>query len=191
MIIKPKNWIEFHRQKYLIQGLDGINNRFLRNTQKRFKYLIKIIDFKPDDIVLDFGCGSAYLCSLIKVKEYIGIDNCPEIIEYLRKEYPKAEFYTEIPNRQFTKIICNSVLMYLENEEELVKTLKTFYEHLSPSGLLFIGEMPVRQECKRKKRSLFRRLKMFLSPRKYLETPSSTLYYQPENFLKLCWRGGI
>lgn len=188
MIIKPKNWIEFHRFKYLIQGLEGIDNRSSQVTQKRFGYLTEIIDFRPDDIVLDFGCGSAYLYLLIKdrIKEYLGVDSCSEVVKCLSKKYPQAGFYTEIPNKQFTKIIANSVLMYLENEAELIRILKNFYERLSSGGLLFVGEMPTENEYRSKKRSLFKRLKMLLSSRRYLQTLPSTLYYQPNDFLQLC-----
>lgn len=186
MIIKPKNWVEFHRQKYLLQN--NINNRPDDISQKRFNYLVKIINFKPNDVVLDFGCGSAYLYSLVgqKVKKYIGVDSCFECIEELRNKYPETEFHSKIPNQHFTKIVANSVLMYLKNGEELDKYIRMFHELLPPGGLLFVGEMPINQEYKRKSKGLFKRLKMFFSPNKYLTILPRTLYYQPQDFLKFC-----
>ncbi len=181
MIIKPKNWIEFHRQKYLIE--DNIDNRSSEETIRRISHITEMIDFKPEDTVLDFGCGSAYLKSVISSK-YVGVDSCFENIEALKKRYDGKSFYTEIPDRTFTKIVANSVLMYL-SEKEMIETIEFFYHHLIPNGLLFIGDMPIKQEHSKRK-SLFRRIKMSLSPKKYLKIVNPILHYYPRDFMKLC-----
>jgi 2-polyprenyl-3-methyl-5-hydroxy-6-metoxy-1,4-benzoquinol methylase len=44
--------------------------------------------------VLDIGCGYGRIVPRLPAgSAYVGLDSGPEIIQYLRKTYPKAEYY--------------------------------------------------------------------------------------------------
>ena len=56
--------------------------------------LVKLLDPKPGERVLDVGCGTGHLTAQIaKVgAETLGIDNAPAMIEQAQKNYPRLRF---------------------------------------------------------------------------------------------------
>ncbi|GES64903.1 S-adenosyl-L-methionine-dependent methyltransferase [Aspergillus terreus] len=111
--------------------------------------LLRYLDPKPTDRVLDVGCGDGkFTEAFIPAVEYVlGVDSSPAMIESANKDYagPKAAFrvldccYLEqdpsVVNGQWDKVISNAALHWiLRNESTRVSTLRGIYGCLKPGG---------------------------------------------------------
>ncbi len=68
-----------------------------RETQERRMEVLCDIGVTKDSKVLDFGCGTGQMLSLLQRTigfegEYVGYDVSPEAIEFARKAHPKGRF---------------------------------------------------------------------------------------------------
>ena len=89
------NWGRQAQKGFLASGIDaadrkGHKNFYIDLLQKMA--LEEVMEFKGNEIVLDFGCGSGRISSWIasRVKTVIGLDETPEMIE-LAERNRKAE----------------------------------------------------------------------------------------------------
>ena len=66
-----------------IYGQEYVNLYRRKKYEGRIDRLLKFIDFKKSDFVLDVGCGSGFLADSIKdkIKEYTGIDTSSAFIK--------------------------------------------------------------------------------------------------------------
>ena len=93
--------------------------------------------------VLDIGCGYGRIVPRLPAgSAYVGLDSGSEILQYLRKTYPKHEYYqldldTE-PfqlGRKFDTILMLAVVEHLTQPE---RVLCQASQHLKPDGRLLI-----------------------------------------------------
>jgi trans-aconitate methyltransferase len=106
-----------------------------------FKYgedLIDLLDPKPGERILDLGCGTGYLTSLIAAAgaRAIGIDNSADMIKKAKSEYPQLDFELSSATNfhfaeQFDAIFSNAVLHWVLEKE---KAIDRMYENLRPGG---------------------------------------------------------
>jgi SAM-dependent methyltransferase len=88
--------IKNYRQLFQEHGPSPLATQASAEGQRmRFDELIRIADLSGMD-VLDLGCGIADFYPILSKEfpnlRYTGIDLVPEMIEYDREKYPKAEF---------------------------------------------------------------------------------------------------
>ena len=118
-------------------------------------HILPILDIKPNDTVLDIGCGigrwAEHLLPLCG--QYIGTDISQEMITAATKlfasKYKHAKFINasfqeifnnfEIKENQFNKIIIAGVSMYL-NDTDLYRCYEQLCNHLAPNGILYLEE---------------------------------------------------
>jgi trans-aconitate 2-methyltransferase len=110
-----------------------------------FKYgedLVEVLAPKKGEHILDLGCGTGYLTSLIaETGAYVkGIDNSAEMISKAKKEYPDLDFEemsaTEYKARQpFDAVFSNAVLHWIPEKE---KTVRQIYSNLKNKGRLVL-----------------------------------------------------
>lgn len=113
--------------------------------------ILKKIEIKKSDKVLEIGCGSGVLGSYLRERcaEYYGIDISFGMLQKFQDEYNQEKWFNLVqgitdslpfPNNTFSKILMNSVTMYLHKDEQLEKTLAEMERVSVDNGLIFIGE---------------------------------------------------
>ena len=123
-------------------------NKILSKTgdlsfKRRVISIVKYLDIKKGDIVLDIGCGEGFypmiLSELYNCKIY-AIDHDEEILSLARThlkgkkniELSTGDIYKlEFKNNYFDKIICSEVIEHLEKDNDAVKET---YRVLKPGG---------------------------------------------------------
>jgi trans-aconitate methyltransferase len=124
--------------------------------------VVKYLDPKPGDRILDFGCGdgtlTAHLADAILPGEILGIDASSSMISTAQEKYPTADnrrcsfavqdcarFSTEAKSRYLNgtwdKVFSNAALHWiLRKPETRMDTLKAAHDALKPGGV-FVFEM--------------------------------------------------
>ncbi len=103
-------------------------------------------DLKPNEKVLDLGCGNGRYHNLIKEKgsEYIGVDNSEKLVEIARKKYPETSFLKidslNLPfdKNSFDKIYSIAVLHHIPSKEFRSIFLKEARRILKPNGQIIV-----------------------------------------------------
>jgi len=98
-----------------------------------FKYgedLLELLDPKPEDRILDLGCGTGHLTKMISDSGAVvtGIDSSPEMINTAIQNYPSLNFLImdatdfTFPDK-FDKVFSNAVLHWIPEKEKVVKCI--------------------------------------------------------------------
>lgn len=105
-------------------------------VNKEKEVILKFLDIKKNEKILDVGCGSGFYSKIIKnlrAKPY-GIDLSKNMINLLKKNGINGEV-ADIENfnlrKKFDKILCVGVFEFLKNPENAVKCIK---KHLKKNG---------------------------------------------------------
>jgi len=108
----------------------------LYNDKHNFVYeygeeLVRLLNPKAGEIILDLGCGSGQLTHQISESKAkaIGIDSSKSMIESAKLKYPEINFYVkEASNFRFDKpfdaIFSNAVLHWVLESEKAVVSMK-------------------------------------------------------------------
>jgi ubiquinone/menaquinone biosynthesis C-methylase UbiE len=146
------------------------------SRKKRLEILLKYIDFKKGNSILDFGCGTGYLYKYLqksgfKVK-YTGIDISSEAIKFAKKIYNKENN-------------CNFILANI-----LERNLKKKFDHILINGTFnnntknnwnWMRESLIRLYSITKKTLVFNNLS------NYVDYYDKKLFYaQPEKVFNFC-----
>lgn len=119
----------------------------LYNEKHSFVYrygedLIKLLEPKANERILDLGCGSGQLTSKINefAKETIGIDNSQEMIDEARSKFKNIEFQVgDAANFKFAKkfdsIFSNATLHWVKNYKGAIKCM---YDNLKLNGKIVL-----------------------------------------------------
>ena len=120
------------------------------------KGIIEHFEKKPSRTLLDVGCGTGeHLKYLSSDFQCTGIDVNRDMIEIARKKVPNAKF--KVANmvgfslkEKFDVIICLfSSIGYVQNFNNLVKTLENFYKHLNDEGLAIVEPWIFKKDFKK------------------------------------------
>ncbi len=108
----------------------GTTIRLTELEQRAEQQFLGAVDPKPSDIVLDAGCGSGRNISLLseRVKEIVAFDFSEEMLHRARARIDEEKLgnvklvlgsVTELPfpDATFDKVVCTSVLQYLEDDD--------------------------------------------------------------------------
>ncbi|GAB5399219.1 MAG: class I SAM-dependent methyltransferase [Aureisphaera sp.] len=100
--------------------------------------LIKLLDPKENQRILDLGCGSGQLTFKISelAKEVIGIDKSVEMIADAKSKFPSIEFQVADAgnfgfNEKFDSIFSNATLHWVKDYKGAIKCM---YDNLKPNG---------------------------------------------------------
>lgn len=114
----------------------------------RYKFAYRIIN--PNDIVLDYGCGSGYGSRMLaeKASKVIGIDNDMQAIISAKSSYTKENLtFIEVdllqdeglfPSAMFDVIICYEVIEHLERHNG-IELLRQLRQKLKSNGILLLS----------------------------------------------------
>jgi trans-aconitate methyltransferase len=110
-----------------------------------FKYgedLVDLLKPQASERILDLGCGTGYLASIIANSgaDVVGIDNSIEMITKAKTEYPQLEFQVQSATsfyfeEHFNAIFSNAVLHWIQDKEKVIDCM---YRNLKKSGRLVL-----------------------------------------------------
>lgn len=171
------NWIDFFNDLTVVTSNKICQNGGFFTMDKKiykkaFNDINKKMRFAKDDIVLDIGCGNGEITKFILplVKRVILADGASKMLEIAgqtTKDFKNTEFKLIDLNKlfnlsqfgTFNKILCYSVIHYLDDYQRLENLLKQMINALKPGGIILVGDIPLadkREEylSKRKKKLL-------------------------------------
>lgn len=107
------------------QGSEGFLSPFLRDR--------RIAAAKPflSGRVLDVGCGSGLLASLVDPQDYVGVDIDRRSLDIARAKYPAHTFKQGDPYGKFDTIVALAVIEHVPSPSSFLAGLKPL---LSPEG---------------------------------------------------------
>ncbi len=109
--------------------------------KKRFSYywynIVRYINYfiRPEDKVLEIGCGVGDTIARIKAEKRVGIDFSSKMIEQAKQNFPEVEFYVmdaaEISlSEKFDVIVLSNVIGYFYDIQAVFEALhKVSHEH--------------------------------------------------------------
>ena len=107
------------------------------------KELIKKLDLKGDENILDLGCGDAKVTALLKKATagcVVGVDKSQAMIQLATQSYPNISFLemdarTLSFDNKFDIIFSNAVLHWIHDQQSV---LKGVYKALKPNGKILL-----------------------------------------------------
>ena len=108
--------------------------------------LLRLMDIKKDEKVLDIACGQGFFSRALAGKgaEVTGVDISPELIKFAQEKAGKSEKYFVAPADNLGKNILNKtfdkavIVLALQNIENLTGALAEAARALKPAGKLFL-----------------------------------------------------
>jgi len=142
-----KEYAEYLMKK-TSQDYNLIANHFSRAREKsweEFKFLFEKY-LKPNDKVLDLGCGNGRFYEFCQDKkvDYFGVDNSKKLIEIAKKRYPQGKFqiadalHLPFPSCFFDKVYSLALLHHIPSKNFRIKFFKEVKRVLKPEGLLIL-----------------------------------------------------
>ncbi|SFG08313.1 MULTISPECIES: trans-aconitate 2-methyltransferase [Salegentibacter] len=155
----------------------------LYNDKHSFVYhygenLIKLLDPKNNERILDLGCGSGQLTFKINelAKEAVGIDKSDEMIADAKLKFPDVKFQVADAgnfsfDKKFDSIFSNAALHWVKDYKSAVKCM---YENLKPTG-----KVVVEFGGKGNVQTIVQQLRDSLRNRGYIKQSNLDLWYFP------------
>ncbi|MDD5569398.1 MAG: class I SAM-dependent methyltransferase, partial [Candidatus Pacebacteria bacterium] len=151
-----------------IKDYDKIADKYAEVREKGWRemeFLFK--DFiKPDDFVLDLGCGNGRFYEAFRDNkaDYIGTDPSEKLIEIAKKNYPEADFQVadafSLPfdNNYFDGAYSIAVLHHIPSEELRLKFLAEAARVLKRDGYLILTVWDLNEKRKQRRFNLLAKL---------------------------------
>lgn len=142
---------EFYSTRLKKYGVrpEALNFKTAEQQHKRFALLVDIEPISSKSSVLDVGCGLADFCAFLRKHgwkgRYTGIDINPDIIESVRKRFPKDDFFcidilTDKFDEECDYVFCGATLehrpKYSDVKDYLEQMVKKMFM-LTKKGLAF------------------------------------------------------
>ncbi len=154
-VIKVSSHIEAYRIRAADSDLHQLAGRGIKEAVTEFvnAKILKRLELTPDDILVDIGCGDGCLLRKAEgVAARIGIVGSREESERLQKAIPEVEFRPGLVQKlpvetaSATKVVCNSVLVLMRSEQEIVDALREIARIARPGAIMWVGEIPTADE---------------------------------------------
>ena len=148
-----KSWIEFWDKEEIIS-----DNIWIKGNILFFENSLKYIDYKPSDIIMDFGSGKGFFSELLidKVKEIHLAEtskNCIEICKNKFSNYDHISYHFLSPenylkfnftNKKFNKIFVISVIHYFNFYSDLKVLIEQCKNIIIPkNSQMIIADIPI------------------------------------------------
>ncbi|HAX47882.1 MAG TPA: methyltransferase domain-containing protein [Ignavibacteria bacterium] len=127
-----KKWNEEHAIKHDLDKFYNHPNRLFRFIEnKRIRVLITEADIRPDDNVLEVGCGAGHILERINCGRLTGIDISPVQIQRAKARLGSKAKLIEaegerlpFPDQSFERILCTEVFEHVLEPEKLLIEMK-------------------------------------------------------------------
>lgn len=122
---------------------DNIFNHYLATSKK----ILRFVDIKPTDYVLDIGGGRGSISNLLKLStgaNFVVVDPAEKVVEKGRSKYAQIDFvhaqaeYLPFPDQSFDVVLMIGMLHFTDNPE---LALKEAGRVLKNGGKIFVNDM--------------------------------------------------
>lgn len=132
---------------HVIGSVDEV--QFQATAEKTLGVLRRTVDIRPDDVVLEIGCGIGRVGHAIAplCRRWIGADVSPRMLDFARERlrgFPNVELrelsgynLDGIPDAAATVVYCTIVFMHLESWDRYGYVLDA-YRVLRPGGRIYV-----------------------------------------------------
>jgi len=135
-------------------------NRDAETTRRKLEAVVRQLPWTQASEVLDVGPGDGALFRLIatRVRRCCGVDPSESAISRLRRSFQDASNVAFAvgsadsiphPDASFDIVVINSVLQMLPSTSAVRSSLVELVRVCRPGGLIFVGELPFRNELNR------------------------------------------
>lgn len=144
----------FARPDFNIHALAGHGEDGLPNIRFVSARILDALKPTAEDVVLDIGCGDGFLLSQAAKQgaKCIGIVPTKEEQQKLEAALPGVDFAVGLAQQlplnsgSASRIVCNSVLVLLENEQNVRSALREIARVATPEACIWLGEIPSADE---------------------------------------------
>ena len=152
--LEPEKLIKQNREVY-----DVIAPLFSATREYNWADVEVLAEYiKPEDKVLDLGCGNGRLYQILAKKQalYTGLDQSGELIALAREKFPEAEFVvggmTELlfEAASFDAIFSIAAFNHIPGQELQLKSLQEMKRVLKPGGLIVMTNWNLLSESAQK-----------------------------------------
>jgi ubiquinone/menaquinone biosynthesis C-methylase UbiE len=147
------NWIDWWNTETVIRHVTWQKNMeiFMRTTEP-------LLNYSPQDIILDIGCGPGYLAAFLKdrVKELHCVDTSERYLGICRDKFAEdknvffyrlnEDDYTNLSffkTNKFSIIICLSVIQYYRSSDDVEKLIEEVRRVALPGSKFLIADIPI------------------------------------------------
>lgn len=153
MITRSEDYVEYCREtaKHLrdVQDLALRGKNKQQVTRRILERVVRAVDLRPDDVLLDIGCGDG---TLLKMAANLGVHNATgllateeEVAVLRRLGLQVQQGFTDrapIADESASVVVCNNVLLVVPREK-ITPSLHEIYRIAKPGARIFIGEIPL------------------------------------------------
>jgi len=153
MITRSEDYVEYCRET--ARQLRDVQDLALRGKDKQAvtrriqEKILQVLELRPDDDLLDIGCGDGTLLRLAEklgVRSASGVLATEEEATIVRGLGLRVEqgFTDKLPlaDESASVVVCNNVLLVVPREK-IPASLREMLRVAKPSARIFIGEIPV------------------------------------------------
>lgn len=126
--------------------LDIISWLRLRSFRGNIKILLKLLDPKREDVILDVGAGTGIIANQVSrlCEDVFALEPREDRVDYMKRKFPEVKAFDGVaenirfPESYFTKVYSTSAYHHFENQDQAISE---FCRILKPGGLLLIHEI--------------------------------------------------
>ncbi len=128
-----------------LEELDGYEDT-VADVKEIARQIVKELDIKETDTVLEVACGAGGLAQYIKCAEYVGIDYSTSLVKRHIKLLNNSVLHGEANNlvfkdKTFDKVFCFGAFHYFPNEEYAKQAIAELKRVAKEA--IFIGDLPL------------------------------------------------
>jgi ubiquinone/menaquinone biosynthesis C-methylase UbiE len=153
MVSRSEDYVEYCRET--ARHLHSIQDLALRGKNKQAitrriqERIVREIELRPDDDLLDVGCGDGTLLLLAKrigVRNLSGLLATEEEAAIVRRlGLDVCQGFTDrlpLPDNSASVVVCNNVLLVVPREK-IPASLRELHRVARPGARIFVGEIPL------------------------------------------------
>ena len=136
-----------------LRRIGGWGDRTIQEMLFDINDVSRILELKPEDVLLDIGCagGLFELAYANWLDRICGVDYSDAMVELAKENtrpYGNVTIKTgnimslDFPDGSFSKVLCNSVLQYLDGYQDIRQACTEIHRVLKPDGIGLISLIP-------------------------------------------------
>ncbi len=130
-----------------------VQRKDVASTMLTVNHIVRNLEIKPIDKVLDVCCGNGIITQLISLKcdSIVGVDQSENLLKTAENDYKElnisyvncsAKKISKVLEKQsFDKIYLQFSFQYFDKKNEGKKVIKELLKCLKPNGKIFIGDI--------------------------------------------------